>query len=77
MNDYRPNSASFAWDSADLCQGLMVLVNIPVILILSPIAIKALKNYIDQRKKGVEPVYIAKDCGVEQSTDYWNKGQKL
>lgn len=71
------STASFAWDSADLCQGLMVLVNIPVILILSPIAIKALKNYTDQRKNGLEPVYIAKDCGVEQPTDYWNKGQKL
>ena len=71
------SSASFAWDSADLCQGLMVLVNIPVILILSPIAIKALKNYTDQLKKGIEPVYIAKDCGVKQDTDYWNEGQKL
>ena len=71
------SSASFAWDSADLCQGLMVLVNIPVILILSPIAIKALKNYTDQKKKGLEPVYIAKECGVEQPTDYWNPGQKL
>ena len=65
------SSASFAWDSADLCQGLMVLVNIPVILILSPIAVKALKNYIAQKKQGKEPVYIAKECGVEQPTDYW------
>ena len=65
------SSASFAWDSADLCQGLMVLVNIPVILVLAPIAIKALRNYTNQLKKGVEPVYIAKDCGVKQDTDYW------
>jgi len=49
----------------------MVLVNIPVILVLSPIAVKALKNYIEQRKKGLEPAYIAKDCGVKQPTDYW------
>ena len=67
------SSASFAWDSADLCQGLMVLVNIPVILILSPIAFKALKNYTEQKKKGVEPVYIAEECGVKQPTDYWVK----
>ena len=51
----------------------MVLVNIPVILILSPIAIKALRNYIEQREKGLEPVYIAKECGVDQQTDYWIK----
>lgn len=66
-------SAGFAWDSADLCQALMVVVNIPCILILSPIAIKALRNYMEQRKKGVEPVYYAKECGVKQDTDFWNR----
>ena len=66
-------SASFAWDSADLCQALMVVVNIPCILILSPIAFKALKNYTEQRKKGEEPVYYAKECGVSQDTDFWNR----
>lgn len=67
------SSAGFAWDSADLCQALMVVVNIPCILILSPIAFKALKNYTDQRNAGKEPVYIAKECGVKQDTDFWNK----
>lgn len=67
------SSAAFAWDSADLCQALMVVVNIPCIIILSPIAFKALKNYTEQRKAGKEPVYIAKECGVKQDTDFWNK----
>lgn len=66
-------SAGFAWDSADLCQALMVVVNIPCILILSPIAIKALKNYTEQRKQGKEPVYYARECGVNQDTDFWNR----
>ena len=66
-------SAGFAWDSADLCQALMVVVNIPCILILSPIAFKALKNYTEQRKQGKEPVYYAKECGVNQDTDFWNR----
>lgn len=66
-------SAGFAWDSADLCQALMVVVNIPCILILSPIAIKALRNYTEQRKQGKEPVYFAKECGVNQDTDFWNR----
>ena len=66
-------SAGFAWDSADLCQALMVVVNIPCILILSPIAIKALRNYTEQRKQGKEPVYYAKECGVNQDTDFWNR----
>ena len=66
-------SAGFAWDSADLCQALMVVVNIPCILILSPIAIKALRNYTEQCKQGKEPVYFAKECGVNQDTDFWNR----
>ncbi len=66
-------SAGFAWDSADLCQALMVVVNIPCILILSPITIKALRNYTEQRKQGKEPVYFAKECGVNQDTDFWNR----
>ena len=66
-------SAGFAWDSADLCQALIVVVNIPCILILAPIAIKALKNYTEQRKQGKEPVYYAKECGVNQDTDFWNR----
>ena len=66
-------SAGFAWDSADLCQALMVVVNIPCILILSPIAIKALRNYTEQRKQGKEPVYYARECGVNQDTDFWNR----
>lgn len=66
------STANFAWDSADLCQALMVVVNVPCILILSPIAFKALRNYTEQRKAGKEPVYNAKNCGVKQDTDFWN-----
>lgn len=66
------SSAALAWDSADMCQALMVVVNIPCIVILSPIAYKALMNYVDQRKAGKEPVYNAKACGVKQPTDFWN-----
>lgn len=64
-------TAGFAWDLADLCQALMVVVNIPVIIILSPKAFKALKNYTDQRKQGIEPTYIASECGVTEETHYW------
>ena len=65
-------TAGFAWDLADLCQALMVIVNIPVIIILSPKAFAALKNYTEQRKKGIEPLYSAKACGIKEDTDYWN-----
>lgn len=43
-------SMQLAWDTADLFQALMVVINIPVILILARPALAALKDYMDQRK---------------------------
>lgn len=63
-------SAGFAWDTADLLQALMVIINIPVILILTKPAINALKDYEAQKKAGKNPVYNAKNNGVE-NTDFW------
>ena len=65
-------SAGIVWDTADMLQGLMVVINIPVILILAKPAFKCLEDYMKQRKEGKEPTYNAKDCGVKQATDYWH-----
>lgn len=64
-------SAGLAWDTADMFQAIMVIINIPVILILGNTALKALKNYTDQRKAGKEPEFHAADIGVA-GTDFWN-----
>ena len=48
-------SMSLAWDTADLCQALMVVVNVPAILILTRPAMAALKDYQAQRKQGLDP----------------------
>ena len=64
-------SAGLAWDTADLLQALMVLINVPVILILAKPALAALKDYEAQRKAGKEPVYRAAKSGVS-GTDFWN-----
>ena len=65
-------SAGIVWDTADVLQGLMVVINIPVILILTKPAMKALEDYVSQKKAGKEPKYIAKECGVKEETDFWN-----
>ena len=65
-------SMGLAWDTADMLQGLMVVINIPVILILAKPAVAALDDYVKQRKEGKEPVFKAKDIGLKQETDYWN-----
>jgi Na+/alanine symporter len=64
-------SAGIVWDTADVLQGLMVVINIPVILILTKPAMKALENYISQKKEGKEPKYIAAECGIKEDTDFW------
>ena len=65
-------SMSLAWDTADLFQALMVIINIPVILILGNTAVKTLKDYMDQRKEGKDPHFKAASIGLKQETDYWN-----
>ena len=65
-------SMQLAWDTADLFQALMVVINVPVILILSRPALAALKDYVSQRKQGKEPVFKASDIGLREQTDFWN-----
>ena len=65
-------SAGIVWDTADMLQGLMVIINIPVILILAKPAFACLEDYIAQRKAGKEPKYIARDCGIKENTEFWN-----
>lgn len=67
-------SAGFVWDTADMLQGLIVLVNVPVILILGGTAAKCLEDYIAQRKSGIEnPHFLAKSIGLKEQTDFWNE----
>ena len=62
---------AMAWDVADIAQCLLAFINIPVCVIIGGVAYKALNNYVAQRKEGKKPVYIARDNGVKQDTDYW------
>ena len=59
------------WDVADILMGLMAVINMTVITILSGKAIRALKDYIRQKKAGKECVFIAKDIGITEELDYW------
>lgn len=65
-------SAGLLWDIADVTMGAMTLVNIPVIIILGKYAYRALQDYKDQRKAGLDPVFKAKSIGIKTKTDYWN-----
>ena len=62
---------SLLWDLSDVLMGVMALINIPVILILSGIALKAIQDYEAQLKKGINPVFKSADIGLRQKTDFW------
>ena len=65
-------SAGLAWDTADLLQALMVIINVPVIVILTKPAMLALKDYEEQKKLNKNPSYNARNNGIEK-TDFWTK----
>ena len=48
------------WNLADVFMGLMAIINLIAILLLSNIAFKALKDYMDQKKSGISsPIFKA------------------
>ena len=60
------------WNMADVLMGLMALINLPVILILGGPAIRAMKDYMKQKKEGKDPVFRARDIELRDKTDFWN-----
>ena len=48
----------------------MAWLNVIAILLLRKPALKVLKDYERQKKAGKNPVFIAKDAGIE-NTDEW------
>ncbi|RDU74141.1 amino acid carrier protein [Helicobacter anseris] len=60
-----------AWELADIFMGLMATLNIIAILFLSDIVLKALKDYKNQRKQGLNPKFSAKKLGIK-NTECWD-----
>lgn len=59
------------WDIADILMGLMAVINVSVIIILSPKVIRALKDYSKKKKEKKDCVFHAKDIGINEELDYW------
>ena len=60
------------WNLADLLQGTMVIIHIPVIVLLAGTVVKALKDYTDQKKEGKEPEFKAQSIGITTELDFWS-----
>lgn len=65
-------TAEMAWTMGDIGVGLMAWLNIIAIILLRKPAFKALKDYQRQKKEGKDPVFIAKDAGIDNA-DFWVK----
>ncbi|MER2032859.1 alanine:cation symporter family protein [Exiguobacterium sp. A1_3_1] len=64
-------SLGMVWSFADLFMAGMTLINMTAILLLSGIALKVIKDYQEQRKQGLDPVFSAKALGIE-NTECWD-----
>lgn len=64
-------NAGTVWNLADMTQGLMVIVNVPVILILMKPAVRCLDDYCRQKKEGKDPEFIAANIGIDEELDFW------
>lgn len=65
-------TAKLAWDLGDLGVGLMAWLNIIAIIILQKPALRALRDYEEQRKTVEKPVFDPEKLGIENA-EFWTK----
>lgn len=63
-------TAEIAWTLGDIGVGMMAWLNIVAIFLLRKPAFKAFDDYKKQRKEGKDPVFLAKNIGLD-NTDLW------
>lgn len=66
-----------AWDTADVLMALMAIINIPAIFMLKDPAIKCMKDYIEQRKSGKNPVFNSSSINLKDKVDFWGDTAKV
>ena len=66
------NSFDLAWNLADIFMGFMAIINLVAILLLGKWALVALDDYSEQRKQGVDPVFVAEKIPGMPATECWH-----
>jgi AGCS family alanine or glycine:cation symporter len=67
------SSFDLAWSFADIAMGLMAFVNLIAIFILGKWALKALADYQEQKKQGLDPVFVADSIEGMPATECWHE----
>lgn len=63
-------TATIAWDLGDMGVGIMAWLNVVAIIILQKPALKALKDYEQQKKAGKDPEFDPVALGIKDA-DFW------
>jgi alanine or glycine:cation symporter, AGCS family len=64
---------SMVWNLADLSMGIMALINIAAIFLLAKVAMAALKDYVEQRKQGKDPMFYSDSIPGLSGIESWEK----
>ncbi|MFC5713877.1 alanine/glycine:cation symporter family protein [Thalassorhabdus alkalitolerans] len=68
-------SLGLVWDLADVFMALMTIINLVGIVLLGNIAFKVLRDYEEQRREGLDPVFSPSKLGIE-NTEAWEEEEK-
>ena len=66
------NNFELAWNFADIFMGFMAIINLVAIVLLGRWALKALDDYAAQRKRGIDPVFVADSIPGLPATECWH-----
>jgi alanine or glycine:cation symporter, AGCS family len=69
-------TAELAWALGDVGLGIMVWINMIAVVILAKPALLALKDYEEQKRQGLDPVFNSKKLGIKNA-DYWETEYKV
>lgn len=61
------------WDLADLFMGLMAVINLIAITLLSKVAVQVLRDYVEQRKAGKDPVFHTSNIKGLKNVEAWEQ----
>jgi AGCS family alanine or glycine:cation symporter len=64
--------SGIVWTVGDIAVGAMAWINVVTILILSPKALRTLRDYEMQKKQGVEPVFNPDKLKIGD-IEYWKE----
>ena len=70
-------SIDLVWSLADLFMAFMATINLIALIPLAKIAMKLMKNYTDQKKQGLDPVFNRDDIPEAKNVSEWDGSDPL